>query len=811
MREDRRAPGPPPDGEPDERPLLDGGDRSVEVHACHGRARQVEVLRDVILHALSADPTLEPRDVIVLCPDIEAFAPLVQASFGAGELVEGEASGPDLRVRLADRALRQTNPVLGTLARLLELADARLTSAQVLDLADREPVRRRFGLDDDDLARLEDWTRGAQIRWGLDAAHREPFKLADLAANTWRAGLDRVLLGVSMSEDAQPLVGGVLPLDDVESGAVELAGRLAELVERLATVVDRFAQPRPMGEWASELASAADLLCAVGPRDGWQRAGLDRLLAGLREAAAGSTAPLELAEVRALLAGALAGRPTRANFRTGHLTFCTLSPMRSVPHRVVCLLGLDDDVFPRKAPRDGDDLILADPCVGDHDGRTEDRQMLLDALMAAEDRLVITYTGNDERTNVALPPAVPVGELLDVVDRTVRTTEATARMTITTRHPLQPFDPRVFTPGALAVDGPFGHDAADLEGARALVGPREEAPPFLPAPLAAPEGRTIELEALVRFVQHPARAFLQQRLGVRLSADEDDLLEALPIELDHLERWAVGDRMLRARRAGHGLAETLAAERARGGLPPGALAATDLAELEEQVEAVAAAAEQALGAGGALGSLDVRVTLADGRTLGGTVAGIDRDRLQVVAYSRVGPKHRLAAWVRLLALTAARPERPFSAVTVGRRRSDGSRRASVSLATIPPLGADRATRERVAREELAVLLDLFERGLREPPPLACATSAAYARATDDGRPNLYPVRKAWESEWRFDREDKELEHVQLLGGVLRLEELLAQPPNAEETAWGTGQPSRFGAWALRLWSGLLAHEELEDR
>ena len=120
------------------------------------------------------------------------------------------------------------------------------------------------------------------------------------------------------------------------------------------------------------------------------------------------------AEIRALLSERLKGRPTRANFRTGHLTICTLMPMRSVPHRVVCLLGMDDGVFPRKSPRDGDDLMLADPHVGDRDARTEDRQLLLDALLAATDQLIVTYTGNDERTNLVRPPAVPIGELLDV-------------------------------------------------------------------------------------------------------------------------------------------------------------------------------------------------------------------------------------------------------------------------------------------------------------------------------------------------------------------------------------------------------------
>ncbi len=205
-------------------------------------------MRDAILHLLAADPTLEPRDVIVMCPDIEAFAPLIQATFGAGEIAEDEEDEldtlppedrpPDLRVRLADRSLRQTNPVLGVVARLLELAGQRLTASQVLELAEREPVRRRFRLDDDDVARLQDWVRDSGIRWGLDAEHRAPFKLAELPAGTWRFGLDRLLLGVTMTDDEQRLFGGVLPLDDVESGAIELAGRLAEFVARLQAAVD---------------------------------------------------------------------------------------------------------------------------------------------------------------------------------------------------------------------------------------------------------------------------------------------------------------------------------------------------------------------------------------------------------------------------------------------------------------------------------------------------------------------------------------------------------------------------------------------
>ena len=331
---------------------------------------------------------------------------------------------PDLRVRLADRSLRQTNPVLGVVSLLLELADQRVTASQLLDLADREPVRRRFRFDDDDVTRMEEWVLASGIRWGLDDQHRKPFKLDVVSSNTWKSGLDRILLGVAMTEEDRRLVGGVLPLDDVESGAIDLAGRMAEFVQRVQQAVDHLNQPQTVASWALHIAQAADALTATSERDSWQRAELQRILddvlAQSSEAERPSTAALELADTGALLADRLRGRPTRANFRTGHLTICTLVPMRSVPHRVVCILGLDDGEFPRKAPRDGDDLLLDDPHLGDRDPRAEDRQMLLDALLAATERLIITYTGNDERTNLVRPPAVPVAELLDVIDRTFR-------------------------------------------------------------------------------------------------------------------------------------------------------------------------------------------------------------------------------------------------------------------------------------------------------------------------------------------------------------------------------------------------------
>ena len=235
---DVRPPGRPLAGGADAERFLAADDNSVQVHSCHGRARQVEVVRDAILHLLADDPTLEPRDVIVMCPDIETFAPLVHATFGAGDDVVDDGGTPLRRARACvsgspiARCARPTrcsarSPSCST------LASARVTASELVDFAGLEPVRRRFHLDDDDLARIEEWVSATGVRWGLDAAHRAPFQLAALGANTWRAGLDRVLLGVAMTEDDRPLVGGVLPLDDVDSGDIDLAGRLAELVDRV--------------------------------------------------------------------------------------------------------------------------------------------------------------------------------------------------------------------------------------------------------------------------------------------------------------------------------------------------------------------------------------------------------------------------------------------------------------------------------------------------------------------------------------------------------------------------------------------------
>lgn len=801
------------DTEPDDPTRADrvvaADDRSVQVHAAHGTSRQVEVLREVLVGLLEDDPTLEPRDILVMCPDIDTYAPLFQAAFGLGGVVEHGHPAHRLRVRLADRGLAQTNPFLAVAAQVIAIAGGRATLTEILDLASMPPVRHRFGFGDDELATIATWTEQSGVRWGLHEGLRAAYGLESFPQNTWRAGLDRLLVGVAMSE-GESLVGDVLPLDDVSSAQVDLAGRLAEFVDRVESLVEELRRATSLARWVALLRDGVTALGSTPPRDAWQVAQLDRELSGIREGGLrsdGDHGPdLRLADLRALLGQRSGGRPTRANFRTGALTVCTMVPMRSVPHRVVCLVGLDDGVFPRVSGIDGDDVLARDPLTGERDARSEDRQLLLDAVLAASERLVVTYTGANEISGQERPPAVPLGELLDALDTT---SAGSVRDHVVVRHPLQPYDARNLTrgglvPGAGSLGGrasgvglpgggePFSFDRAALRGARAAAAAPRPRAPFLEGPLPSQGTADVGLKELQDFFAHPARAFLRQRLDLAVTRDVDEPDDAMPIVLDNLEKWGVGDRMMRRLLDGVPAEAVFDAEQKRGDLPPG-----DLADpLFHEVATKAIALVQGTSGLRALpsSSVDVALDLGDGRRLTGVVPDVRADQIVRVHYSSLGPKHRLASWIDLVVLTAAHPDTAWSATTVG---WDGRERCP-RAATLRPLEVD-------ARAVLADLVDMRDRGLREPLPLALKTAHGWAEAAHRRKAEDWPARGQWET--RQDAvvpgEQEDAEHVLVHGGRVPFAAVKGVPRGDE--AWNAAS-SRLGRYAVRLWQPIFDHE-----
>ncbi|WP_137886059.1 exodeoxyribonuclease V subunit gamma [Pseudomonas sp. 2FE] len=513
---------------PEERLALRADDRSLEVHIAHSPLREVEILHDQLLARFAAEPGLTPDQVVVLTPDIERYAPYIEAVFAS------KTGAPRIPFSLADRSLRAEVPLIEAFLSLLALEQSRFTAEEILTWLEQPAIAARAGIENEDLPLLRDWLREAGVRWGRDANHRQQLGLPADAAFTWRQGLDRLLLGFAappqLAGSAAPLLGDSWPLDALEGGRAQLLGRLAGFVQRLSSLAEDLQRPRPLASWADTLQGLIDGLFD-------EREAGDTLLllsqacAALRDqaTAAGIERPLELALVRQQLSAALEQGSGASGFLTGAVTFCTMVPMRSLPFRLVCLLGLDDGALPRRTPAAGFDLISQRPRRGDRARRLDDRYLLLEILLSARAALYLSYVGRDPRNNAERPPSVLVSELLECVDLTAVVADGKASARLTLAHPLQPFAPGNFESGAHS-----GFAAPWFRAAQRLAAPPQLSPaPFasrLPEPDAA--WLSIEPSQLLQCFRHPARFLLEQRLGLRLADREEALASDEPFALE---------------------------------------------------------------------------------------------------------------------------------------------------------------------------------------------------------------------------------------------------------------------------------------
>ena len=624
-------------------------DRSLQIHACHGPMREVEVLHDQLLALFAAQPDLHPADVIVMTPDIARYGPLIEAVF---------ASAPRERripFSIADRGVPAEEPLVEGLFALLDLGGGRFDASQVLSLLELPAVRRRFGLDEADVERIRRWTRDAGIRWGLDAGTKALWELPATAEHTWRMGLDRLLLGYALPGYGRDLYAGILPHDEVEGGEAQALGQWQTFVEALFGLDAQVREPRALAAWVESLGAVLDRFFAPREREENEiqriRAALETLRANAEQA--GFTELVGLAVVKSALRNLLnAAESPAGRFLSGGVTCCALVPMRSIPFPVVALLGMSDDAYPRPHRPVDFDRMATRFRRGDRARRHDDRYLFLETLLSARRYLYISYVGQSIRDNTPLPPSVLVGELLDAVDRGFyRPDGGRPREQLVTRHPLQAFSRRYFS----GDDRLFSYARELIEASRQAGRGEREPTPLLTTELPEPDPalRRVTLESLTGFFRNPARWLLRERLGIRPDEGEQELETREPFVLNGLENHQLLGQMLELHRDGRPAAAIQAVARGSGALPHGQVGDCVFAQAQERVTRFAGRLGRVLPRRD-MEPLDLEFKL-DGFELSGRLTGMTPAGRVGYRLASIKANDYLNLWLHHLALNVAAP------------------------------------------------------------------------------------------------------------------------------------------------------------
>jgi len=751
-----------------------GDDLSVLVHSCHSPMREVELLYDTLLSLFEAGSDLSPRDVLVMTPDIERFAPYISAVFDTPEGV-----GVRIPYSIADRSLMNEGESAQALLAILRLCGGRYGVSTVLDILESPPVARRFGMTGDDLETVRDWLRAANIRWGIDAAQRGEQGLPPFRENSWEAGLDRLLLGYAMNGEGQCFFNGILPFDDMEGGVALVLGRFLAFCKTLFARSRALAQPRGLAPWVEAIREIlADFFL---PDEEGERELLSLIeLAGkLGECAAdgGFAGEIGIEVVRYWLEERLGKAERGFGFLTGGVTFCAMLPMRSIPFQVVALIGMDDGAFPRRNPSQGFDLMARSPRRGDRSQRDEDRYLFLEALLSARQRLHISYVGQSIKDNSEIPPSVLVSELTDYLAKGFETDGTACGSAL--RHPLQPFSPRYFhdTPKASAADDIqarrlFSYSEQNFQGALARLAPQRAPLPFIAAPLPVwGEEENLTLKALVDFLCNPARELLRRRLGIRVEQGTEPLEECEPFSLPALVKYQLEQEIVAALLAGDEPALPFAVACGRGDLPPGMCGEALFDTLSGPAAEFAAKVAEA-STGGPLPPLDIDLKLPGGR-LTGRIGSLRSDRLVLYRYTKLKAKDQLRLWVEHLALNAAgAPGYPRQSIFL----------AADATVNLPPIEGSRAL--------LAQLLALYQKGMSFPVRFFPETSLEYAKKSRDPKKAgkaLADARGKWHGSDFFPGEANDQHYRRCFGDE--------EPLDAD-----------FRATALEVWEPFLGHQ-----
>lgn len=720
----------PPPTDDAMRSAFDPDDRSLQVHACHTRLREVQVLHDRLRDLLETHPHIEPRDIAVLTPDIGQYAPYVRAVFGESDAIPHS---------LGDGAAT-VQPLAEAFLRLLALPGSRFTVNEVLEWLAVPAIAQRFGLDAAALDRLRPWLQAAGARWGLNAEHRAQFDAPAEAAYTWAFAIDRLLLGHASGDAVE--IHGIAALPPPEGDVLPALDALLTGLRALARWQSRLSRRHEAAAWRGELLSLLDDLFAAQPAADEDRRTLDTLRAQidvfakqLRDAGLEQRLPIEI--VRAWFDEVLNDSDLRQPLLTGGVTFARMVPMRLIPYKAICLLGMNDGEFPRRDPAGGLNRLAAlldtrQRLPGDRSLREDDRLLFLQLFAAASDCFYLSFLGRDARNDEARPPSVVVAELVELAGRYLRNEDDDARSLIV-QHPLQPFSPEAFGRSDARRRSFQANWRAATLAADERRGPL---PRFADANAGiAPAPARLTREQLQRGLANPPRAFLQQGLDLRLPRDEERLPDTEPFDgADGLHRQALRARVFDALVAypdvnADALRRALLRE-AR--IAPGALGLVQVAETLAPLRGKARQWRE--WSAGDASSRAFELDLG-GSLLVGSLTPVHPVGLLQFRAGKPHGRNRLPLEIDWLIWSALGETRP-----VHRLFADGEHSPEI-LAPIAPA---------TARARLAELLALYRRAVTEALPFMPKAAFAYAQGLRSPEHEAGAWKKAQDEWWTRD-------------------------------------------------------------
>ncbi len=694
--------------------LVSPDDRSLQIHICHSPMREVEVLHDQLLALFESNPDLQPGDVAVLMPDIASYAPQIEAVFGT------DNQSPTIPFTIADRGVMDEQPLLATFMELLDLPDSRFNADQIIGLLENPAILRCFGLTTSDLPVINYWLEGTRIRWGRDAAHKEKLGLPGEQLHTWMWGLKRLLLGYALPQcvahDSTPIFAGVLPFDDIEGQHTQTLAQLIAFLETLFNLAMHLDGKKSLAQWSDALTKTLDDIFSPDSEEETATQQLRNQFALLSDLAtqANYSEAVGLKLIKSWLNKQLQQSDSGGGFLTGNVTFCTLIPMRSLPFKVICVLGMNDSAFPRQYRPAEFDLIGLHPRAGDRSRRLDDRYCFLETLLSARQTLLISYTGRDIRNDAVLPPSVLVAELIEAVVSSCRLLDGRGMIEqIVVNHRLQPFHSDYFSGNP---NYP-GFSKAWLEVSETSARGTLISVPLFSTKLPDPdtEWSTLSFDDLSEFYRNPSRYLLRKRMGISLYADDDPVQNREPFSLDYFSRQEIRENELSllAQDLPNGLANDLA--KAAGLLPHGGLGERFYSRERAKAVPLAALILPLIGVP-ELDPVAIEISVDD-VSLNGWLNQIRPQGLVAYRLAKVTPHDRFNLWLRHLVLCITGP----SGVKLQSRFIAEDKQVLFSEIADDP------------KELMSRLLRYYKSGLSLPLPFFVKSGLAYCESISKGK------------------------------------------------------------------------------